>query len=102
MKLLRQSELLLQTNYGVEWIKQIDAVDRDSAEGLLDKLLLVSSSEYSAGIYRLLETEFDTFRNQSLTLYAAREIDRNVEYFDAKRIPTPLSTGNDHLKVAKL
>lgn len=95
MKSLRQSELLLQTSQGAAWIQQFDAIDRDVALTLLDKLYLVSSSDFSAGIHRLLEIAIEELPKDSQAMYAAREMRFDENYFDSNGKVKPLAEGND-------
>lgn len=77
---------LSSCNAGKTWLLNFDGPDRPLASKFLDSLLLVSASEFSTTIIRLLTSQANTAREakERIALYAEREIalvEREIQPF---------------------
>ncbi len=69
---------LAETKAGVEWLKQFDAEDIETAHLLLDSLVFISNKELVDGIKRCIDAFLDTHEGK-VAIYVAREVPKNVK-----------------------
>ncbi|MGX7345449.1 phosphoribosyltransferase-like protein [Acetobacter pasteurianus] len=77
---------LPNTQKGKEWLSQFDLLDRENAARLLGALTLVSHSAFERALQSLVLSEAEKV-NGPVALYAVREIDKGVSYFEAMANP---------------
>ena len=91
---------LLLTDRGKKWFEQFDFKDKETAERMISSLTLISHSEFSRAVQRLLEFEVSK-NNESIAFYSVRELNRNKDFFEQtcdikSRKVQSLSFGSDH------
>lgn len=68
--------LLSETKYGQEWLENFDAPDKKTASLLIDRLMLVGSSDFVSALVKETEkiAQDSTKKNETIALYAEREM----------------------------
>jgi len=66
---------LSETTYGQEWLTNFPIIDQEAAKLLMNKLLLIGSSDFSLAINTLLKANYIDSCSEKISLYAEREVD---------------------------
>lgn len=72
---------LLFTDRGKKWLEQFELKDKETAERMVSSLTLISHSEFSRAVQRLLEIEANKY-SESIAFYSVRELSRDKDFFE--------------------
>lgn len=81
---------ILLTKRGDTWLSNFNPAHRETARWLVEGLTLVSLSYFSRTVHRLVEKEANSC-DGPVALFAIREVDKGVSYFQQAAVASPLS-----------
>lgn len=97
--------LLSESDYGQEWLKNFDLSDRKTASLLIDRLMLVGSSEFTSAIVKQLETiSVKAGKDKEMiALFAEREVEKHnheiMTFFPGSKSGRAVGAGIQPVKV---